>query len=76
MVERTITAEELETDYHARAGYWAVYRDGGHWDTMNGYGFPWAMGTAEWIGRPEFVKSLVVTFTDAEGGERVTAELK
>jgi hypothetical protein len=76
LIERTITAEELETEYRARAGRWNVYRDGGHWDGMTGYGFPWAMGTAEWIGRPSFVRSLVVEFIDAEGGEKVTANLK
>jgi hypothetical protein len=71
-----ITAAELEESYGHRGGRWTVARDGGIWDAMTGYGFPWAMATADWIGKPSFVCSVTVTFIDLESGERVTAEVK
>ncbi|MBA9050812.1 MULTISPECIES: hypothetical protein [Streptomyces] len=71
-----ITAETLEAEYAKRGGVWTVYRDGGLWEQVKGYGFPWAMGTASWIGRPAFVKSVEVMFTDTETGEQVRAEVK
>lgn len=71
-----ITTEALATDYAKRGGVWTVYRDGGLWDSCKGYGFPWAMGTAGWIGTPSFVKSVEVQFTDPDTGEQVIAEVK
>jgi hypothetical protein len=59
------------------AGRWTVYRAGGLWDSMTGYGHAWAYGTAAWLSNdvPWMAGRIMkVTCIPADGSETRTHE--
>lgn len=57
-------------EFFGMHGYWAVYRDGGRYDDMRGYGYTWAYGLARSIWGAGFVKSGYIEFVPLVGENR------
>lgn len=62
----------IESNNSKMGGFWAVYRNGSLYDSMVGYGYPWAMATLKWLCAPEWVESGHVEFTNRDTGYNTT----
>lgn len=50
-------------------GFWKVTRNGETYDTMVGYGYPWAVATLRWLCNATWVKHGSIEYTDLETRE-------
>lgn len=58
----------IDRNNASMGGHWSVWREGSLYDSMIGYGYPWAMGTLRWLCRPEWVTHGEVVYVNPDTG--------
>ena len=60
--------DALDISTSTMNGHWSVWLNGNPYDSMNGYGYPWAMAELRSRVRPAWVSNGSVQYTDPDTG--------